>query len=154
MGAEARSWGGSFMASMNPEDVSNGGDHLFWNRLADTGTAYLECFGNPGASEQWRHSMPYLRAAADRSGKRMGVIFEIGVGGHGKPYLDPEVAYCWAYDVVAAGQFDDMQNEWMGEGNWEQSQDGYHRDRLDAWLATARAFNHAKADGARPARPC
>ena len=153
MGAEARSWGGSFLASMNPEDVSNGGDYLFWNRLADTGTAYYECFGNPAQSESWRHNLPYLRAAATQAGKRLGVIFEVGVGGHGKPYLDPEAAYCLAYDVVAAGQFDDLQNEWMGEGDWAQSQEGYHRDRLDAWMATARGFNQAKADGARPPRP-
>jgi hypothetical protein len=153
MGAEARSWGGSFMASMNPEDVSNGGDYLFWNRLADTGTAYYECFGNPAQSEPWRQSLPYLRAAATQAGKRLGVIFEVGVGGHGKPYLDPQVTYCWTYDVVAAGQFDDMQNEWMGEGDWAQSQEGYHRDRFDAWLATARGFNRAKADGALQSRP-
>lgn len=153
MGAEARSWGGSFMATMNPEDVSNGGDYLFWNRLEDSGTAYYEYFGNPAQSEAWRHGMPYLRDAATQAGKRLGVIFEIGVGGHGKPYLDPQVAYCLAYDVVAAGQFDDLQNEWLGEGDWPQSQEGYHRDRLDAWLATARAFNQAKADGARLPRP-
>jgi hypothetical protein len=153
MGAEARSWGGDFLATMNPEDVSNGGDYLFWNRLADTGTAYYECFGNPAQSASWRHGMPYLRAAATQAAKRMGVIFEVGVGGHGKPYLDPQVAYCLAYDVVAAGQFDDLQNEWMGEGDWTQSQEGYHRDRLDAWLATARGFNQAKADGALPPKP-
>lgn len=153
MGAEARSWGGGFLASMNPEDVANGGDYLFWNRLADTGAAYYECFGNPAQSEAWRHGLPYLRQTAARAGKRLGVIFEVGVGGHGKPYLDPELAYCWAYDVVAAGQFDDMQNEWMGEGDWAQSQEGYHRDRFDAWLATARGFNQAKADTALPPRP-
>jgi len=153
MGAEARSWGGAFMATMNPEDVSNGGDYLFWNRLEDTGTAYYECFGNPAQSASWRYGLPYLRDVATQAGKRLGVIFEVGVGGHGKPYLDPQVAYCWAYDVVAAGQFDDLQNEWLGEGDWAQSQEGYHRDRLDAWLATAQAFNQAKADGAQLTRP-
>ena len=153
MGVEARSWGGRFLGTLNPEDVSNGGDYLFWNRLADTGTEYLERFGNPDATEYWRHYLPYLRQEATRAGKRLGVIYEVGVGGHGKPYLDPQVAYCQSYDCAASGGFDDLQNEWMDEGDWTASQEGYHRDRLQQWLATAYGFGQAKTDGAvLPAR--
>lgn len=153
MGAEARSWGGEFLATLNPEDVSNGGDYVFWSRLRDTGAEYLERFGNPGETEFWRHYLPYLRQEATRSGKRLGVIYEVGVGGHGQPYLDPEVAYCLSYDCTASGGFDDMQNEWMDEAGWAASQEGRHHDRLQQWLATAHAFNQAKADGAAlPAR--
>ena len=153
MGQEANSWGGQFHATMNPEDVANGGDYLYWNRLASTGTAYYERFGNPGEIEAWCHYIPYLRDEARRAGKRLGVIYEVGVGGHGRPYLDPEVAYCMSYDCTACGQFDDMQNEWMGEADWKTSQTGHHRDRLQQWLATARAFNQARRDGAVQPRP-
>ena len=149
MGSEAESWGGRFHGTLNPEDVSNGGDYVFWSRLADTGTEYLERFGSPDATESWRHYLPYLRQEATRGSKRLGVIYEVGVGGHGKPYLDAEVAYCLSYDAQASGQFDDFQNEWMGEADWAASQEGYHRDRLQNWLATARAFNQVRADGAQ-----
>jgi len=151
IGSALRAHGGRFMASLNPEGVENGTDYIYWLRLASTDTPYLEYFGSPARTEDAFHRIPVLRREANRSGKRLGLILELGVTGHGKPYWDPEVAFVATYDYTAAG-FDDLQNEWLDEANWERlNTNPYHRDRLCNFLATAYAFSLAKADGAAPA---
>ena len=58
-------------------------------RLADFGTPFLEYFGSPVNTEGGFYHLGAYRRAADRAGKALGVIHELGQGGHGKPSVTP-----------------------------------------------------------------
>lgn len=143
-GRWAKAHGGTHEFTLNPEDINNGGDYLYLPRLADAGIPYFELFGGPAGLEYQYYALPmYVRNAA-LAGKPLGMIMEIGSGGHGEPYVDPEVAYLQAYQAGALG-FRNYHNEWM-EAPWPALGDpknAYLYDRFSMWMSGAYGLRRA-----------
>lgn len=152
-GRWAKAHGGKHDYTLNPEDVGNGGDYVYLLRLADAGLPYFEFFGGPAiVRAAYSHLPTYLRAA-QAAGRTFGVITEIGMGGHGQNYWDPEVGYLVLYELGALGA-SHYHNEWM-ESPWSVMSDpkhAYHYDRYSAWVSQADGWRQARREGTfRPA---
>ncbi len=143
--AEARQGRHDF--TLNPEDVCNGGDYVFLARLKHAGIPYVEFFGGPATLYSAYASLPFYVQAARLAGKKLGLITEIGQGGHGQNYLDLEIGYLLAYELSALG-LQNYQNEWM-EAPWRVMSDpanAYHYDRFAAWMSQALGFVNAQRE--------
>ena len=132
-------------ATVNPESLYNACDNIFISRLNDFGTVYYEYFGSPLNSEAAYLFMPSYLRDARRSGKRIGLIKELGQGGHGRPHNTPIMEYIHNFDLVGNG-FSYYQNEWE-EGTFAQMKDpanAYFHNRWKVWLGGAYGYKDAR----------
>lgn len=152
-GRWAKAYGGKHDFTLNPEDLGNAADYVYLTRLADAGIPYIEYFGSPGILHSAYATLPMYVRAGEIAGKKVGLITEIGQCGHGEHYLDPEVAYLYAYELGALG-LQNYHNEWM-EAPFDVMSDpknAYHYDRFSEWMSQAYGFRQARREHAsRPA---
>ncbi len=147
-GVWAKEYGGTHEYTLNGEDINNGGDYVYMARLADVGTLFIECFGSPGQLQFGYTGLEVYTHAAKVAGRKLGLITEIGMGGHGQGYFDPEIGYLFAYELAALG-LRDYHNEWM-EAPFTVMNDpknGYLFDRWASWLTQAFGFRRAIREG-------
>jgi hypothetical protein len=144
-GRWAKAHGGSHSYTHNPEDLGNGNDYIFIVHLADAGIPYIEYFGGPSILKGAYHNLPLYTRSAGRAGRKFGLILEMGQGGHGQPYLDPEINYLFAWELAAAG-LRNYHNEWAESGWLKLSNPAneYMFDRWSNWMTGALGFTFAR----------
>ena len=154
-GRAAHAVGGIHQATYNPEDFANGGDFVWYSRMYYVGTPFIEYFGAPVNTEGAFYHLGTYRRAARASGKHLGVIHELGQGGHGNPSVSPLTQFVQTYDVISMG-IDQYHNEWM-EADAKQMmnpEDEYHNRRWRTFLGGAYGYKQARDDRAmRPNAP-
>ena len=147
-GEYAQSLGGELQASLNPENIGNGGDLLTWGRLRGTGEPWLEQWGPAWTAIADYHNLPYFARAYRQSGKRLGLIGETGAaGGHpdsgfgpARPhYWDPQSNYAITYAVGAAAGFDDREEDYFYTSLDETRDPG--TQHYDCWRGYVTAMN-------------
>lgn len=146
-GRWAKAHGGKHDYTLNPEDLGNGGDFIYLIRLKDAGTPYLEYFGGPSVLQAAYHGLPTYVRAAEIAGKRLGLITELGMGGHGQNYLSSEVGYLYTFELAALG-LANYHNEWM-EGPFSVMSDpknAYQYDRFSSWMSQAYGVRQARRE--------
>lgn len=150
MGRAAKAIGGRHSATYNPEDFANGADYVFLLKLADFGTPFIEYFGSPVNTEGGFYHMGTYRRAADKAGKALGVIHELGQGGHGYPSVTPLSQYVQTYDVTSMG-FDQYQNEWIVDSfaDLMNPEKEYANLRWRTYLGGAYGYTQARDDKSR-----
>jgi len=147
-GRWAQNHGGQHNITANPEDIGDSADHLYLPRIASFGTLYFEYFGSPVCSEGAYYHVPTYRRAADQVGREIGVISELGQGGHGLHYKDQTMEFIHIYDLISAG-FSKYHNEWLGECSYDtmvNPANVYHYSRYMSWLNGAHAYLLARRD--------
>jgi len=148
MGKNAKRFGGAQAYTLNPEDLANGGDYIYLSKLADAGEPFYEFFGNPLVTSSAYYNMPMYLRNARKNDSRVGIILEVGAGGHGQPYMDPLLTWLTSYDLVSNG-FNDYHNEWMDEAPYSLMTDPsnkYHYDRFLTWLSGAYGYDRSQKD--------
>lgn len=158
-GRWAKAHGGIHDYTLNPEDLGNGGDYVFLSRIADAGTIYVEYFGGPSALQGAYHNLPLYVHSADAAGRKLGLILEIGQGGHGEHYLAPEVNYLYAFELAAAG-LRNYHNEWTAS-MWRAisasppavPEQTFDFDRWSSWVSGALGFVFAREEKIRRPEP-
>jgi hypothetical protein len=152
LGRWAQAHGGKHDYTINPEDIGGGEDYVYGTRLAAAGTPFFEYFGGPEVLRGAYYDLPLYTRAGAAAGKKQGVITEIGEGGHGENYVDPEIGYLYGYELAALG-LHDYHNEWA-EGPFHVMSDpknAYQYDRFSAWMSQAYGFRQARRE--ETARP-
>lgn len=144
-GRWAKEVGAIHEATVNPESLYNACDNIFISRLNDFGTLYYEYFGSPLNSEAAYLFMPSYLRNAEKFGRRIGLIKELGQGGHGRPHNTPIMEYIHNFDLVSNG-FSYYQNEWE-EATFAQMKDpanAYFHNRWKVWLGGAYGYKDAR----------
>lgn len=145
MGTWAKEVGAVHEASVNPESLYNACDNIFITRLKDFGTVYYEYFGSPLNAEAAYLFMNSYLLDAQKVGKKLGLIKELGQGGHGRPHNTPVIEYVHNFDLSSNG-FSYYHNEWE-EGTFQQMLDPnekYYNNRWRVWLAGAYGYKQAR----------
>ncbi len=157
LGQQAKAVNGIHQTTVNPEDFANGVDNIYLMKLADFGTVFFEYFGSPVNARAAFYHMPTYRRAANSCGKKIGLIKELGQGGHGKPHKSPIIEFIHNYDLTSNG-FDQYHNEWT-EGRFAQmastdDKEKYRHNRLLVFLGGAYGYKQARNDKSfRPQAP-
>ena len=148
-GEYAQSLGGELQASLNPENVGNGGDLLTWGRLRGTGEPWLEEWGAAWIAIAGYHNFPYFARAYQCAHKRLGLIGETGAaGGHpdnsgfgpARPhYWDPKTNYAITYALGADGQFADREEDYIYASLAETEDPG--SPQYDCWRGYVQAMD-------------
>jgi len=134
--------GGIHEATVNPESLYNAVDNIFITRLASFGTLYYEYFGSPLNSEAAYLHMPGYRRNAIACGKKLGLIKELGQGGHGRPHNTAVIEFLHNLDLTANG-FDFYQNEWADESSFDdmlRPEKAYLNNRWNVYLGGAYGY--------------
>ncbi len=136
----------------NPEDPWGSSDYAFLLRTAGVRGLLPEWFLPAGdMAEATYASLGMLRQEADRSGARLGVLFETGFDGSGLPYWDWRVAFGAAYALSAAARADDFDDDFLHDVPFDVMRDpasGPHFQRFRDGVAKARAFLLVREEGA------
>lgn len=87
-----------------------------------------------------------FRGVYARSGTHHRLIAELGKGGHGPDYWEPEVAYAITFTISASKQYQSLEIDWPDETDWDTQtnpRERYHYDRFCGFLARSYAYNDA-----------
>lgn len=156
-GRAAHAVGGIHQGTYNPEDFANGGDFVWYSKMYYVGTPFFEYFGSPVNTEGCFYHLGTYRRAATAAGKYLGVIHELGQGGHGWPSVSPLTQFVQTYDVVSMG-FDHYHNEWMSLKAADmlktEPEHEYVNIRWRTFLGGAYGYKQSRRDKAmRPVAP-
>jgi hypothetical protein len=153
-GRAAHAVGGIHQATFNPEDFANGCDYVYVLKMHYFDTPFIEYFGAPVNTEGCYYHLGTYRRAADAAGKALGVIHEMGQGGHGDPSVSPLTQFVQTYDVVSMG-FDQYHNEWAeapATMMFDPAEE-YHNTRWRTYLGGAYGYKQARNDKSFRSKP-
>ena len=98
----------------NIEDSVGSPDYVFALRSQGVAGLAAEYFQNAALSSEAAYaSLGYLHDESVHAGKSLILAFESGAGGNSAPYQDWRVALATAYTLTAAGQANNVENDWL-----------------------------------------
>lgn len=153
LGRTAAREGGIFQCMPNPEDLANGVDLLWLNKLDSVRISSEEYFNSPSYLDGAYYRFNYLRGPVQKN-RQAGVVMEIGGGGNNWPYYSHEISYITAYELTLAAAADHMEGDFWPSRRValrEGIQSNFDRNRYQNMFSYGLGFTHARAD--RAVRP-
>jgi len=135
-------------ASLNPEDILNGGDMYLLANTRGVGKIGHEFFGFPLQTNIWYNNMRRYSTMYTNNKKDFSLIGEINAGGHGASRYDYFTAYAFYYDATMTARPVDYNNQYLENPAWFfiDKKDTYNYGRFLHWYGGAKAYMQAFDD--------
>lgn len=156
LGDIAAKEGGIYHVIINPEDMANGTDSLWLNRLVNVHYNCDEFFHDAYQQTEAAYlHWPYF-LTVPKGDNQIGICMETGRGGNAKPYYHMALSYGMAYEITAALGAEFLEADfWPGNRLTvaDSAKNVDNRQRMRQVLVYGLGFKHAYQDKLRRAEP-